>query len=156
MITASGNFMTSYLETIRLQQAIKEKELQSFPLIHSLVYSCDFLSSNVFYSEDQYASLATWRDLTGNGRNPFVQHSLGFIRSNLVVEQFVKLLYLLNDEKREEEQSSLTQEFRLVVSQALHLISRTYSPSVCFIWWPSVSYYYYYYFFFFFIFFKFT
>ncbi|XP_046457566.1 uncharacterized protein LOC124204531 isoform X2 [Daphnia pulex] len=126
---ASEDLMTS-LETIRLQQKIKEPALLRFPSIPSLVDPCDFSSSNVFYSEELYASPATWRDLTL--RNGGIAHpaALGFIGSNLVDEQFAELLCLLNDARREEEQSSLTKEFKLVVSQALHLTSRIYSPSV--------------------------
>jgi hypothetical protein len=126
VVTASDDLMTS-LETIRLQQKIKEPALLRFPFIPSLVDPCDF-SSNMFHSED-----SPWRDLTGNGRIPLVQHSLGYIRSNVVDEHFTELLEL-NDARREEEQFSLIKEFKLVVSQALHLIHSIYSLSVCFVW----------------------
>ncbi|EFX60916.1 hypothetical protein DAPPUDRAFT_122727, partial [Daphnia pulex] len=99
VVTASDDLVTS-LETIRLQRKIKEKaeSMLRFPFIHSLVDPCDF-SSNMFHSKD-----APWKDLTGNGRIPLVQLSLGYIRSNLVDEHFTELLDL-NDARREEEQN---------------------------------------------------
>ncbi|EFX78148.1 hypothetical protein DAPPUDRAFT_320628 [Daphnia pulex] len=126
VILASEDFVTS---AIRFQQKKETAEaLLRFPVIHSLADPCHF-QSDIFDSEDRNASPAPMRDflhfLSGYGGIPL--RTIGFIRPHL--GEFTKLLDL-NDAMREEsEQSSLTKEFQLVVSQTLHLIHSIYSPS---------------------------
>ncbi|XP_046457564.1 uncharacterized protein LOC124204530 [Daphnia pulex] len=128
VILASDDFVTS---AIRFQQKKETAEaLLRFPVIHPLADPCHF-QSNIFYSEDRHASPAPTRDfihfLLGYGGIPL--RTIGFIHPHLGdVHQFTDSLHL-NDARREEEQSSLTKEFQLVVSQTLHLISSIYSPS---------------------------
>jgi hypothetical protein len=135
-MTASGRLADDEWKTrTRIQNKRRDtvQPLMRFPFIYSLANPCDF-QSDVFESEESHESPSSLRDLVGNGEIPLAQQALDFLTPfrDLIDVQSAHDPNNLNDTKSEEEQSVLTREFKLVVSQALHLIRRIYSPSVCY------------------------
>lgn len=152
MITASDGLMAN-VEAVGSQKKNKDSSepLLRFPFIHSLANPCNFALEIVSLSpfpalhnllleeqelnqlnlEEQHVSPVPLRNLAANAEISLAQQALDFLGPyrDLIDVQSVKPRYV-NDKKKREEQSSLTKEFKLVVSQTLHLIRRIYSPSV--------------------------
>lgn len=151
MITASDVLMAN-IEAVGSQKKNTDSSepLLRFPFIHSLANPCNFALEivslspfpalhnllleeqelNQLNSENQHVSPVPLRNLAANAEISLAQQALDFLGPyrDLIDVQSVKPRYV-NDKKREE-QSSLTKEFKLVVSQTLNLIRRIYSPSV--------------------------
>ena len=109
---------------IQFRQKFKEEAepLLRFPFIHSLANPCDF-QSDVFHLQELDASL---RDLTRNGDIPLADQVMDFL---IPFRHLIQLTSAGSTSSNDTKEQS-AQEFKLVVSQALHLSRSFYSPSV--------------------------
>ena len=96
-----------------------------FPFVHSIVNLSDFKSDS-FDSETHASSLSS--------RISFAQQAVDFLTPlrHLMDVRSINEPHNLNSSKREDDKSTLTQEFKLVVAQVLLLVHRIYTPSVRF------------------------
>jgi hypothetical protein len=119
---------------IRIKVKKTVEPLLRFPFVHSLVNPCDFQSDSFDPSESPHSSSLSLRDLAGNGEIPLAQQAPDFLTPlhHFMDVRSINEPHNLNSSKREDDKSTLTQEFKLVVAQVLLLVHRIYTPSVRF------------------------